>query len=156
MKVGAAVLCLGIALFAWPAEIASGAGETPLVVEDANEQELREIAERLRCPVCQGENVYDSRSDLAGEMRTIIREQLAAGAAQSEIIDFFVARYGDYVRLEPGSEGTQFLIWLMPAILVVIGFAIVTWIIRRRAPAQVEGSAGESSSPLNRLGGPEK
>ena len=108
------------------------------------EVRVREIAQHLRCPVCQGENVYDSRSPLAGEMRAIIREQLAEGEGEAEIIQFFADRYGEYVRLEPRWQGGQLAVWLLPAVVLAGGLAAMTWALRRRAAASArKGTNGE-------------
>ena len=104
-----------------------------LVRESPLEASVREIAEDLRCPVCQGENLYDSRSSLAAEMRAIIREQLAEDRSRAEIIAFFVERYGDYVRLAPHTGGGQLVVWLLPALALLVGALGVTLAIRRRA-----------------------
>lgn len=126
-----------------------------LVEEAAEERALRAIAERLRCPVCQGENLYDSRSELAVEMRAIIRERLAAGDSDHEIVEYFVARYGDYVRLEPARTGGQLLIWFLPVLVGVPGLALVIRILRRRRPRAVSSVAGDPALLLRESGGPE-
>lgn len=133
-----------------------GVADTELVTEQVTEQELRRISQRLRCPVCQGENLYDSRSDLAQEMRTIIREQLAAGRTDTEIVDYFVARYGDFVRLEPRWDGTQLLIWLVPVGMVLVGFWWVTRLVRRRAAASPPPPAGDPEVALAQLDEPDR
>ncbi len=124
----AAILCGWLVIVAVPA-----ASET--VREDPLEASVRDIAERLRCPVCQGENLYDSQSGLAAEMRDIIRDQLAADRSEDEIVAFFVDRYGDYVRLAPRWGGGQLIVWLAPLLAFAVGAAGVTLAIRRRARA---------------------
>ena len=110
-------------------------GASDLVAEDPLERSVREISLQLRCPVCQGENLYDSQSSLASEMRAIIREQLAEGRSESEIIAFFVDRYGDYVRLAPRLGGGQLVVWLLPLAALALGTVGVTVAIRRRQQA---------------------
>ena len=112
---------------------ASGASEN--VREDPLEGSVREIAQQLRCPVCQGETLYDSQSSLAAEMRAIIREQLAANRSEPEIIAYFVDRYGDYVRLAPSWNGGHVVIWLVPLLAFVAGVTGVSLAIRRRHKA---------------------
>ena len=107
-------------------------GASELVTEDPAEQSLRTIAQQLRCPVCQGENLYDSQSSLAAEMREIIREQLADERTEAEIIEFFVERYGTYVRLAPEFGGAQLVVWFLPLAALVVGAVGITVAVRRR------------------------
>lgn len=116
---------------------ATGASE--FVTEDSLELSVREIAQQLRCPVCQGETLYDSQSSLAVEMRDIIREQLAANRSESEIIAFFVDRYGDYVRLAPSLGGGQIVVWLIPFAALLAGAVGVSMAIRRRHRSSIDG-----------------
>jgi len=101
------------------------------VQEEPSEARLREIARQLRCPVCQGETVYDSQSGLADEMRKIIREQLEAGRGNDEIVGYFVARYGESVRLAPDVGGVQLWAWILPFLAFGAGMAVVSLAIRR-------------------------
>ena len=88
------------------------------VAEDPVEREMIDIAKDLRCAVCQSQPVSESNSDLARDMRAIIREQLEAGKSREEIVDYFVARYGDYVLMKPPYDRTGTLLWLTPALLL--------------------------------------
>jgi cytochrome c-type biogenesis protein CcmH len=90
------------------------------VVEDPLDRQVLDIAKDLRCAVCQNQPVSESNADLARDMRDIIREQLKAGKSREEIVQYFVARYGDYVLMKPPYQGPGFLLWILPA-----GFAIV-------------------------------
>lgn len=110
-----------------------------LVDEQPQESMLRAIAEKLRCPVCQGENLYDSQSELAVEMRTIIREQLGDGRSEDEIVAFFVDRYGDYVRLEPPPSLA--VLWWLPLALGLPAGALMTWLLLRRRPRVADGES---------------
>jgi len=102
------------------------------VSEDPLERRMLEIAKDLRCAVCQNQPVSESNADLARDMRAIIREQLAAGKTREEIVDYFVARYGDYVLLKPPYQGPGFVLWVTPA-LVLIGLALFAFAyIKRR------------------------
>lgn len=103
-----------------------------LATESPIDRDMRAIAMDLRCPVCQGENLYDSQSGLAAEMRDIIREQLRQGRSRQEIIDYFVARYGNYVRLAPGTSGPQLAIWLWPLAAGLIATILLFLALRRR------------------------
>ena len=106
------------------------------VTEDPVERQMLDIAKDLRCAVCQNQPVSESNSDLARDMRAIIREQLQAGKSRAEIIDYFVARYGDYVLLKPPYRGTGFPLWIVPLVLVlVLVLSAFGYLQRRRRAA---------------------
>lgn len=114
--------------------------------EEALEERVREIARELRCPVCQNLSVADSPSELALEMRGVIREQLRAGKTPVEIKAYFLAKYGDWILLSPRPGGIGWLVWVGPfaaaaAGLVVAGLAIRRWSRRRLASPSVADAA---------------
>ena len=101
------------------------------------EAQVREIALQLRCPVCQGLSVGDSPSELAQEMRHLVREQLRQGKTPPEVLDYFVQRYGEWILLAPPKRGFNLIIWITPfALLPVGGIAVYLgarrWV--RRSP----------------------
>lgn len=100
------------------------------VAEDPAEREMLKIAQKLRCAVCQNQPVSESNSGLARDMREIIREQLAAGKNEEQIIDYFVSRYGDYVLLKPRKTGTGFALWAIPPLVLVFA-AVFAWVVMR-------------------------
>jgi cytochrome c-type biogenesis protein CcmH len=102
------------------------------------EAQVREIAQQLRCPVCQGLSVADSPSELAHEMRTLVREQLQQGKTPAEVLDYFVQRYGEWILLAPPKRGFNLVIWVLPFALLPVGAMAVylgarRWV--RRGPA---------------------
>ena len=101
------------------------------VQEDPLDRAVLEIAKDLRCAVCQNQPVAESNSDLAKDMRQIIREQLVAGKSRDEIVDYFVARYGDYVLMKPPTERAGLLLWIVPPLLLVT-LALLSWIFLRQ------------------------
>jgi cytochrome c-type biogenesis protein CcmH len=107
------------------------------------EAHVREIALQLRCPVCQGLSVGDSPSELANEMRVLIREQLQQGQTPAQVLDYFAQRYGEWILLAPPKHGFNLIIWVLPFVLLPIGAAVVYLGARRwvRSP-----TAGESPS----------
>lgn len=107
-----------------------------LKVEDPVEAKLKIVAAELRCPVCQGESIYDSHSSVAQQMRALIREQIAANKTDEQILDFFVERYGEFILMEPRKSGQTLLVWLFPAIAMLGGLAAFAYVLRlrRRAP----------------------
>lgn len=95
------------------------------------DEDVRAIALDLRCPVCQNLSVGDSPSELAQEMRQLIREQLQQGKTPGEVLDYFVARYGEWILLAPPKRGFNLVIWLFPVVLVPAGIVVVYLAARR-------------------------
>lgn len=99
-------------------------------------QEARAVAigEQLRCLVCQNESIEDSGADLARDLRHIVRQQVAAGKTNQQVIDWLVARYGNFVRLKPPFEWSTVLLWFSPLIALGGGVGLVL-VSRRNRPA---------------------
>ncbi|MEQ1716909.1 MAG: cytochrome c-type biogenesis protein [Hyphomicrobium sp.] len=103
-----------------------------LKYEDPIEPRIKAVAQQLRCPVCQGETIYDSHSTVANQLKDLIREQVTAGKSDDEIRTFFVARYGDFILMEPHARGVNFLIWAFPAVALLLGSLVLFQLLRRR------------------------
>lgn len=95
------------------------------------EREVFEVAGGLRCPICVNENVAGSNSPISVEMREIIREQLQEGRSQDEIYAYFVARYGEWILLEPPKRGTYLIVWLGPLAGGLLALAALAIYLRR-------------------------
>ena len=93
----------------------------------------RAVASELRCVVCQNLSVADSPSEMAVQMKGIIREQLQAGKTPAEIKDYFVSKYGEWVLLKPATTGFSLLLWVLPFVALAIGLALGVWLLRRWA-----------------------
>jgi cytochrome c-type biogenesis protein CcmH len=91
----------------------------------------RAIATELRCVVCQNLSVADSPSEMAQQMRAIVREQVQAGKSADEIKEFFVSKYGEWVLLKPKTTGFSALLWILPYVVLGIGVLAALWFIRR-------------------------
>lgn len=115
--------------------------QTVLKKETALEAQVRVVASKLRCPVCQGESVYDSHSDVAEEMKRLIAEKLTAGESEAAILDYFQDRYGNFILMEPPVEGLHWVIWVFPLFLALVGFLLVSQYISatRQRAAEVAG-----------------
>jgi cytochrome c-type biogenesis protein CcmH len=97
----------------------------------ASEQErILGLAQILRCPVCRSVSVADSPAELSGEMYAVIVEQVRAGRSDEEIIDYFVARYGEGVLLKPPARGLNLLVWAGPALILAAGGLVVFRVLR--------------------------
>jgi cytochrome c-type biogenesis protein CcmH len=103
-----------------------------------NENRIRQLEEKLRCLVCQNQSLADSNAELAGDLRKQVRDQVAAGRSDDEIIAYLVQRYGDFVLYEPPFKATTALLWVGPFLLLAAaaGFLIVAVQRRRNAPQE--------------------
>jgi cytochrome c-type biogenesis protein CcmH len=99
---------------------------------------IRQLEEKLRCLVCQNQSLADSGAELAGDLRKQVREQVAAGKSDEEIIDFLVQRYGDFVRYEPPFKASTALLWIGPFALLLAAGAALLLVLRRRRDAPEE------------------
>lgn len=100
-----------------------------IAAEDPSlDRRVAELAHELRCLVCQNQTIADSNAPLAVDLRNQIREQLAAGKSERDVIDFMVARYGDFVLYRPPFKAATLALWLGPFLLLALG----AWIFYRR------------------------
>jgi len=135
------VLFLAMTLLA---ALPAHAVEPDEVLQDpALETRAREISEGLRCLVCQNQSIDDSGAPLAKDLRLLVRERLKAGDSNQQIVDFIVARYGEFVLLKPRFETHTLVLWLAtPAVFLAAILIIALAFRRRRAEAQ-------NPAPLN-------
>jgi cytochrome c-type biogenesis protein CcmH/NrfF len=112
--------------------------------DTALEALTRRVAAQLRCPVCQGLSLADSPSELALEMKDVVRTQLAAGRTPDEVKGYFVAKYGEWILLEPPRRGVNLLAYVLPAVAVGAGLSVI-WLALRKwtggAPSSEEDPA---------------
>jgi cytochrome c-type biogenesis protein CcmH len=126
-----AAVLLGM-LLAAPAFAVSDPAE--LLADRSQEQRAEALGHQLRCLVCQNESVEESNADLARDLRHIIRQRVVAGDSDQQVIDWMVARYGNFVRLRPPFNAMTLVLWGAPLIAVLGGLAAAL-IARRRRPA---------------------
>jgi len=88
------------------------------------EAEAKALMVTLRCLVCQGQSIADSDAELAGDMRAMVRQQIAAGKSPKEIRDGLIASYGDYVTYDPPFSWVTAPLWLAPLLLIVVGLIV--------------------------------
>jgi cytochrome c-type biogenesis protein CcmH len=112
-----------------------------MMSDPAKEARARSLSRELRCMVCQNQSIDDSEAPLARDLRLLVRERIAAGDSDSQVIDFLVARYGEFVLLKPRFERQTLLLWLVPPLLLFGGGAAL-WMYSRRRPK----GASETSS----------
>lgn len=113
------------------------------------EQRAQELDRSLMCPVCPGETIEQSQNELAKQMRTLVREKLAAGESREQVLEFFVDRYGVGVLAAPPKQGFNLLAWLFPLIVLAAGGAATALVIRsmRARPRPVPARSGAPADP---------
>lgn len=104
----------------------------PLAEDPVIEQRLMALSEDLRCLVCQNESLAGSHADLANDLRREIREMMRAGKSDTEIVDFLVQRYGDFVLYKPPVKSTTVMLWVGPFVLFAVGLAALALYLKRR------------------------
>lgn len=117
---GWAVLVAALLLGLWPA-----------VAGAQSDEGVRRVARQLQCPVCEGQTVAESNSGLAQDMRAVIRTKMESGETDQQIIDTFVAAYGDGILSEPPKRGAGLGVWLAPAAVLVAGIAVLAVLARK-------------------------
>lgn len=118
MKLIMVLLFLLCALPVVPA-LAVDPGEA--LADPALENRARDLSQGLRCLVCQNQSIDDSDAPLARDLRLLVRERISAGDSDTEVLDFIVARYGEFVLLKPRLKPTTYLLWGVPIIVLVVG-----------------------------------
>lgn len=108
-----------------------------LLPDRVQEQRAEALGHQLRCLVCQNESVEESNADLARDLRHIIRQRIVAGDNDQQVIDWMVARYGNFVRLRPPFNAMTVALWGAPALALLVGLGAAL-IARRRRPAAPE------------------
>ena len=91
----------------------------------------KKLSEELRCLVCQNQNLADSNAELALDMRQKTYQMVIEDKSESEIVDYWVTRYGDFVLYQPRVENQTYLLWYGPVVLLLLGIVVVVWIGRR-------------------------
>lgn len=125
------------------------AGSDPLT-DPALEARVQKLGKELRCAVCQGVSIADSPASMARAQLDKVREMVAAGKTDEEITDYFVARYGEWVLLEPPKHDFNLIVWLGPLALLVGGAFVIARQIKRApeaANATATASAGTPATP---------
>ncbi len=113
-----------------------------MMADPAKEARARNLSRELRCMVCQNQSIDDSEAPLARDLRLLVRERIAAGDSDAQVINFLVARYGEFVLLKPRFERQTLLLWLIPP-LVLFGGGVALWMHARR---RARGAPGPSPS----------
>jgi cytochrome c-type biogenesis protein CcmH len=124
-----------------------------MLADPALEARARDISHGLRCLVCQNQSIDDSDADLARDLRILVRERLTAGDSDDEVRAYLVARYGEYVLLNPVMAPHTLILWIAAPVALVIGGIVVVLGARRKRAVVTEGElSAEETKALEELG----
>ncbi len=136
----ALILCLALAaapaLAVQPDEVLS---------DPALEARARQISHDLRCPVCQGETIDDSNAPISRDLRLLVRERLLAGDSDAEVVDYIVARYGEFVLFNPRASGSGLILWLAGPAMLLVGGALAFALTRRKPKIEADLTEDEKA-----------
>lgn len=129
-------VALLLAVIASPALGQSNQAAAPManvqLPDPAKERDAKALMETLRCVVCQGQSIADSDAEMAGDMRSLVRERISKGEGPDQVRDWLIERYGDYVSYDPPLSGATAPLWIAPLALLAIGGLIAARSFRRR------------------------
>jgi cytochrome c-type biogenesis protein CcmH len=137
VMIGMALVCSAPVFAVQPDEVLKDA---------ALEVRARGLSRELRCMVCQNQSIDDSDAPLARDLRILVRERLTAGDSDSQVIDFLVTRYGEFVLLKPRWAPHTLLLWLAPLLILVAGTLAFALVLRRRVGLDTERAGDEVSA----------
>lgn len=118
--------------------------------DPALERRARSISAELRCMVCQNQSIDDSDAELARDLRVLVRERIASGETDEEVMAYVVSRYGEFVLLRPRFNARNALLWSSPLLLLLIGSGVV-YLYARRRPSTSAGLSAEEEERLRRV-----
>jgi cytochrome c-type biogenesis protein CcmH len=131
----AALLCL---LLCFGASSVFALSPDEMLTNPVLEKRARTISAQVRCMVCQNESIDDSNADLARDLRVLVRERIVAGDTDRQVLDFLVARYGEFVLLKPRLQLSTILLWGFPIGVLAAGALALAVSIRRRQAVSME------------------
>lgn len=124
-----ACLALGLGVLALPALALDDPSE--MLPNPAQEKRAEAIGAQLRCLVCQNESIEDSSASLARDLRHVVRQHVAAGESNQQIMAWMTQRYGEFIRLKPGFTASTLLLWAMPVLALTLGGILAALMLRR-------------------------
>ena len=126
---------------------------TTSCADPALETRARNLSKELRCMVCQNQSIDDSEAPLAHDLRVLVRERLQAGDSDDQVINFLVARYGEFVLLRPQFAWHTAALWGLPPAVLLIGIVAIVLVVRRRRarPAETANLSAAEEARLTEL-----
>jgi cytochrome c-type biogenesis protein CcmH len=122
-----------------------------MLADPALEARARNLSKELRCMVCQNQSIDDSEAPLAHDLRVLVRERLKAGDSDGQVVDFLVARYGEFVLLRPPLSRHTAVLWGLPPAALLIGVVAIIVVVRRRRGAAPREAANLTVAEETRL-----
>jgi len=145
------VLLVSIATF-FSSLIMASPVDTYVFKDKVTEIRFNALNKELRCPKCQNQNLADSNSPIAADLRREVYDLLQQGKADIEIVDFMVARYGEFVLYRPRVSSLTYILWYGPAGLLLIGVIVVVMILRKKPAKKVQKTlSDEQQSKLDQI-----
>lgn len=145
MRPLALVLCALLALPAYAVQ------PDEILPDPALEDRARDLSKGLRCLVCRNESIDDSDAPLARDLRLLVRERLVAGDSNAEVIDFVVDRYGEYVLLQPRTDGVNLVLWAAGPLMLLLAGVLGYGYVRGRSRAKEVAQSNLSDDEQARL-----
>jgi cytochrome c-type biogenesis protein CcmH len=136
--------------------VSSNANASPVETfefrDEVTKIRFQALSKELRCPKCQNQNLADSNSPIAADLRAELYELLQQGKADSEIVNFMVSRYGEFVLYRPRVSSLTYILWFGPALLILIGIIVVILILRKKPAAKADlALSSQQQDKLNHL-----
>ncbi|HEY5363576.1 MAG TPA: cytochrome c-type biogenesis protein [Aestuariivirga sp.] len=125
-------IVFAIMLMLFSVQAAHAVLPSEMLTNPVQEARARSISSNLRCLVCQNQTIDDSSADLARDLRLIVRERIVAGDSDAQVMDYVVARYGNYVLLKPPFQMDTALLWLLPFAALILALAVAYTTLRGR------------------------
>lgn len=138
------LLCL--AFFAWFSSSAVAAIDVYDFDNEKQEEQFKELSHTLRCPKCQNNTISDSNAELAKDLRTKVYEMTKAGKSKQEIIDYMVARYGNFVTYNPPFTVATAILWLAPFAVLILGVVVIVFRARNTSTSGLQLDSDNSAS----------
>ena len=145
-RIGASLLLLFVSI-----GVAQAAIETFAYTNDAERERFQALTRELRCPKCQNQDLADSNAPIAADLRGEIHRLMNEGQSDEQIINYLVARYGEFVMYRPPVEKRTWLLWYGPAAFLILGFCIILIIVRHRQQQTLPSNAPLSADEQARL-----
>jgi cytochrome c-type biogenesis protein CcmH len=143
------IVGLGLLLLGGSRLLAVEPGE--ILADPALEARARAVSKELRCMVCQNQSIDDSDAPLAHDLRVLVRERLKAGDSDAQVMNFLVARYGEFVLLRPPFAWHTAALWGLPPAALLAGLAAIVFVVRRRRNAPPAEAANLTAAEEARL-----
>lgn len=138
----ALLIMFAVPLAAEPTLPPAALADTPLP-DAGQEAAALALMHELRCLVCQNQSIADSHADMAGDMRAVVREKIAAGESPEAVRAWLIKRYGDWVSFDPPKSGASLGLWLAPLLFLGVGLALAWRLFRRGRPGAAAPTAPE-------------